>query len=241
MAGTTGALRTAANAYERMRGDIKTGVDENGRIIYDGHEVGDTAFDAFSKAWRDTAIENWSEMAGEYLPVMTGFFGKAIGKAVVGKAGREALKITGNIENVGLNKVQKFIYDLAANKGIGAFSKGLDDFLKRTQWHGVLGEYSEEVLGNLANALTIGDMTLDTAEGTGVFNLQQNIDTFNGVALMGGFTSALQTGGFGLDRYRNSVSRRDQQGSELFGNDWNWIIPEKIHTGKSYEDEQERN
>lgn len=226
MASTTGMARVAADAERRMTGDVDISIDANGDVIYNGvkQDTKENPGAAIFKAMSATSIENWSEMAGNYLGFINSFFGKALGKSVIGKAGRKMLADTGSIEGVSLNKAQKFIYELAAGKGIGAFNKGLAQFAERTQWHGVIGEYLEEEIGNIANAAIVGDMTFDTAEGTGVFNLQQNIDTFCGVALMGGFMSAMNTVGYAAHRYNYDIDRVSNANSKLFGDDlWSMI------------------
>lgn len=219
MANTTGLARVAADAQSRMTGQVDIQLDPNGDVIYKGVKDAESPGAAIFKAMASTSIENWSEMAGNYLGFVNSFFGKVLGKSVVGKAGRKMLAETGSIEGVSLNKAQKFIYELAAGKGIGAFNQGLAQFAKRTQWHGVIGEYLEEEIGNIANAAIVGDMTFDTKEGTGVFNLQQNIDTFCGVALMGGFMSALNTVGYVGHRINYDVDRVSNANAQLFGDD----------------------
>jgi len=219
MANTTGLARVAADAQSRMTGQVDIQLDPNGNVIYKGVKDAESPGAAIFKAMASTSIENWSEMAGNYLGFINSFFGKALGKSVIGKAGRKMLAETGSIEGVSLNKAQKFIYELAAGKGIGAFNQGLAQFAKRTQWHGVIGEYLEEEIGNIANAAIVGDMTFDTKEGTGVFNLQQNIDTFCGVALMGGFMSALNTVGYVGHRINYDVDRVSNANAQLFGDD----------------------
>lgn len=226
MASTTGAARVAADYEKRMTGQVDIGMDANGDIIYNGikQETKENPGAALFKALSSTSIENWSEMAGNYLGFINNFFGKALGKTVIGKAGRKALETTGSIESVSLNKAQKFIYDLAAGKGIGAFSQGLKQFADRTQWHGVINEYLEEEIGNIANAAIVGDMTFDTAKDTGVFNLEQNIDTFCGVALMGGFMSAMNTAGFAAHKINYDVDRVSNANAQIFGDQlWNRI------------------
>lgn len=79
--------------------------------------------------------------------------------------------------------MNRFIEDVGASKT----AKLIDDFSKKTQWNGSIGEYAEEVAGGIENAMIVGDQTLDTDEQTGVFNLEKNIETFLGVGLMGGF------------------------------------------------------
>lgn len=221
MASTTGMARVAADYENRVTGQVDIGMDANGDVIYNGikQDTKENPGAALFKALSATSIENWSEMAGNYLGFLNNFFGKALGKTVVGKAGRKMLAETGSIEGVSLNKAQKFIYELAAGKGLGAFSEGLKQFADRTQWHGVINEYLEEEIGNIANALVVGDMTLDTAKDTGVFNLEQNIDTFCGVALMGGFMSAMNTVGYAAHRYNYDVDRVSNANAKLFGDD----------------------
>ena len=224
MASTSGRQRVASDYERRMTGEVNIGLDDNGDVIYNGvrQDTRENPGAALFKALASTSIENWSEMAGEYLGLVNSFFGKALGKAVIGKAGRKALQTTGSIEGVSLNKAQKFIYELAAEKGVGAFSEGLKQFADRTQWHGTIGEYLEEEIGNIANAALVGDMTFDNAKDTGVFNLEQNIDTFCGVALMGGFMSALNTAGYAKHRWNYDVDRVDNANEKLFGAD-SWV------------------
>lgn len=221
MASTTGIARVAADYENRVTGQVDVAMDNNGDIIYNGimQDTKENPGAALFKALSSTSIENWSEMAGNYLGFINSFFGKALGKTAIGKAGRKMLAETGSIEGVSLNKAQKFIYELAAGKGIGAFSEGLAQFAKRTQWHGVINEYLEEEIGNIANAAVVGDMTFDTAKDTGIFNLEQNIDTFCGVALMGGFMSALNTVGYAAHRYNYDVDRVSNANAKLFGDD----------------------
>ncbi len=175
MAGTTGQGRVVADALNRLTGDVKFKVDDSGKIVYDGREgAEDSALKAYLKAFGAQTIENHSEMVGEY-------FAPFLGK--VSSLTRKGM------EKIGLGKVNKLIDDIGAT---GA-AKMIGDFEKHTKWNGTFGEYAEEVVGNIENALLVGDNTLDTAEGTGVFNLDQNIDTFLGVGLMGGFFAGAKT------------------------------------------------
>lgn len=175
MAGTTGQGHVTADMLNRMTGDIKFKQDENGQIVYDGREgAEDSALKAYLKAFGAQTIENHSEMVGEYFAP---FLGKA---ASLSRKG---------MEKIGLGKVNKLIDDIGATN----IAKMIGDFEKHTKWNGTFGEYAEEVVGSIENALLVGDNTLDTAENTGVFNLDQNIDTFLGVGLMGGFFAGAKT------------------------------------------------
>lgn len=173
MALTTGQGRVIADTMRRLTGDVQYGVNDNGQIVYSGRKVDvDGLAEAYLKSIESQAIENHSEMLGEYFAPLLTRAGKAIGKPI-GK-GLEKLRLGG---------VNRFIEDVGASKT----AKLIDDFSKKTQWNGSIGEYAEEVAGGIENAMIVGDQTLDTDEQTGVFNLEKNIETFLGVGLMGGF------------------------------------------------------
>lgn len=173
MALTTGQGRVIADTMRRLTGDVQYGVNDNGQIVYSGRKVDvDGLAEAYLKSFELQAIENHSEMLGGYFAPLLTRAGKAIGKPI-GK-GLEKLRLGG---------VNRFIEDVGASKT----AKLIDDFSKKTQWNGSIGEYAEEVAGGIENAMIVGDQTLDTDEQTGVFNLEKNIETFLGVGLMGGF------------------------------------------------------
>ena len=175
MAGTTGQGHVTADMLNRLTGDVQFKVDDSGKIVYGGREgAEDSVLKAYLKAFGAQTIENHSEMVGEYFAP---FLGKA---ASLSRKG---------MEKIGLGKVNKLIDDIGATNA----ARIIGDFEKRTKWNGTFGEYAEEAVGNIENALLVGDNTLDTAENTGVFNLDQNIDTFLGVGLMGGFFAGAKT------------------------------------------------
>ena len=175
MAGTTGQGHVTADMLNRLTGDVQFKVDDSGKIVYGGREgAEDSVLKAYMKAFGAQTIENHSEMVGEY-------FAPFLGKAA---------SLTRNgMDKIGLGKVNKLIDDIGATNA----AKMLGDFEKQTKWNGTFGEYAEEVVGNIENAILVGDNTLDTAKGTGVFNADQNIDTFLGVSLMGGFFAGAKT------------------------------------------------
>ncbi len=182
MAGTSGAVRVAGDAIDRHVGDIETDMDGQGQTVFAGHDT-ESLGKSIAKAFASTAIENHSEMLGEY-------FAPALG--IVSKLGRKGM------EKFGLKNVVDFVDDVSATDA----AKLIADFQKRTKWHGTIGEYAEEVAGNIENAILVGDNTLDASDDTGVFNLDQNIDTFLGVALMGGVFSAVRTAMWRTPKYR---------------------------------------
>jgi|GEM_PF-1531786 len=207
MTATSGAIGTTADAIERMNGQVMVDELEPGVSAFAGVDENsqEAPAAAFAKAFAGRTIENYSEMVGEYFsPVF-----KATGKM----AGR-------GLEKIGLGKVNKFIDDIAASD----VARIVTDFEKNAKWNGVFGEYAEEVVGNCMNALVVGDMTFDAAEGTGVFNLDQNIDTFLGVALMGGFMSTIKTAGYRTPKYRTrkSLERADNAAGAAFDGTGMW-------------------
>ena len=200
MTGTTGSARTLADTYDRLTGDIKSTYDSNGKIVYDGTENEEKGIlKAYLKAFGANAIENHSEFVGEYFnPLLKG----------VG-----ALTMKG-WKKVNAKSANAFLDNLK-DMGSTSTAKWLGNLFDKTQWHGTIGEYAEEVVGNIENALLVGDSTLDTKEGTGVFNLDQNIDTFLGVSLMGGFFSTLKTGAYVRDKVKGERKILMQQSLDL--------------------------
>lgn len=183
MAGTTGAANTMADTFRRMQGDIQyRPTDEAGKVQYWQHTEGDDALTAFKKAYANTVIQNYSEMLGNYFA------------PVFGAAGRGATKL---LDKVNLGKVNSFINDVSSSD----FAKLVSDFEKYSNWNGTMGEFAEEVSGNILNSIIVGDQTFDTAEGTGVFNKENIIDTYLGVALLGGGLSAAKTMAYPLYKY----------------------------------------
>ena len=175
MAGTTGQGHVTADTLNRLTGDVQFKQDDAGRIVYGGRDnAEDSAATAYLKSFGAQTIENHSEMVGEYFAP---FLGKA--SQVMRKG----------MDKVGLGGVNRFIDNVGATNA----AKMIGDFEKHAKWNGTFGEYAEEVAGNIENALIVGDNTLDTDKDTGVFNLDQNIDTFLGVGLMGGFLSGAKT------------------------------------------------
>lgn len=205
MTSTTGSVRTVADAANRMNGQIYFDTDENLNAVFDGHAEGDTLGAAIAKAFASTTIENYSEMVGAYFAPVLG----AVGKQVRSGMGK-----------IGLGKVMQFVDDVSMSD-VGRL---ISDFERNAQWNGLFGEYAEEVAGGIMNALVVGDQTLDTDEDTGVFNLDNNIDTFLGVSLMGGFFSSMKTVGYRTPKYRarRSMKRADHRAAAVFDDPEKW-------------------
>lgn len=216
MAGTSGAVRVAGDAIDRYAGDIETDMDGQGQTVFAGHDT-ESLGKSIAKAFASTAIENHSEMLGEY-------FAPALG--IVSKLGRKGM------EKFGLKNVVDFVDDVSATDA----AKLIADFQKRTKWHGTIGEYAEEVAGNIENAILVGDNTLDASDDTGVFNLDQNIDTFLGVALMGGVFSAVRTAMWRTPKYRARMEMekaRDEARTKYGSEAWQEIEDRMAEAGDS--------
>ena len=198
-----GATRVAADAVEagvvtamysptKIVGDYlnrKTGTvvhDGNGGYTFEGKEYSNIK--AVAKAINDQNAENLSEMWGDYLPGI-GKVGKLIGKGA---------------RKIGLGKVVNAFEQMSSSQ----WMKTWNEFMDRTKWNGLSGEYMEEAEKNLYNALTNGDMTLDTNPNTGVFSRKINEDTFKSVALMSGIMSGISTVGYTRFKYKASRGQK---------------------------------
>ena len=228
MANTFGVMKTAANVVGRTTGDVQfaTGVDAEGRATttYGGHTEGDSLGEAFVKGELSSTAEYATELLGDGLvDAVTWAAGKVASPIaakitkLIGKTGTEVAeqvgkksvlgKVVGSVGDAGvwtLSKASKFIGNMQASK----FATSLKALEKQAQWNGVFGEYLEELANNAA-AVMIGDKDLSADKGKGFFNLDDNIDTFLGVSLMGGVMSGAQTAGYfagggarGMARYQ---------------------------------------
>lgn len=182
----------------RKTGDVQS--DGKGGYIFQNKEYSDVK--ALAKAINGQYAENISEMWGEYLP--------GVGKvnAAIGRGARK----------IGLGKVVDAFEHMSSSN----WAKTWKNFQERTKWNGMAGEHFEEVANNLYNAVTNGDMTLDTDPHTGVFNPKINLDTFYSVALMSGIMSGVNTAGYARERYKAPHEQRkaDAQARSVFGERW---------------------
>lgn len=205
MASTTGALGVSADAVGRMAGDVTFDTDESGKTVFAGRDSKEEFGEAFAKAFVSRTIENYSEKVGEYFAPVIGLAGKVVGKG---------------LDKVGLGIVNKAIKNIKASD----WAKAVDDFESHASYSGTIGEFSEEIVGGILNAIFVGDQTLDTNKDTGVFNSDNLIDTYLGVALMGGVMSGIKTLGYKTPKYRarqNMIEQGDL-GFSIFGNQEKW-------------------
>lgn len=213
MALTSGMPSTVADAIDRYAGEAVSRYDSNGNLITGGLKNGESISSSIGKAVGSRAIENWSEMVGQYFAPIGSAVGK-LGKKVLGK--------------FGLDKVNQFIDSVNSSD----MAKLLDDFGERTAWSGNFGEFAEEQIGTIANSLIVGDSKLSD-----LTDWDKQLDTALGVGVFGSAMSLLRTVGYRTPRYRarKSVERSDKIGSEAFGEAWEDI---KNNIDNSESDEQ---
>lgn len=177
MTGTTSAARVGAGAVERMTGDIQ--LDDTG-TEYAGRENVMSAGEAVGKSAASTFLENQSEMVFNAFKGLGNKIWKTVENQMPGG-------IAGVMDNAILGKVGD-IYRKAKSNPV------LQEVARRTQFHGLAEEYLEEVYNNFAN-IPLGEMTLEEAT-----DLDNNIDTFLGLAPTSVAFAALGLGGLAVEK-----------------------------------------
>lgn len=207
---TFGAPAIGADMYDRLIGNVRGTSNEQGDIEYSGRDNAETSkAAAIAKSIGSNYLEYQSEMVGEYFRPLSNIISRGFGRAT---------------DKLGLGKVR----DMIANISNKDFYRAYADFARRTQWQGTFGEYLEEVVNNVENALFIGDMDFSTG-ANGVFNLDTNIDTFLGVAVMSGFMSSLKTVDYirTKGRLKDALDNAYTSGLDVFGTkEWQRITNE---------------
>lgn len=198
---TFGSQRVAADYQRRGLGDIQVKPNEDGTVSYDGRENIQTGGEAIGKAIVSTAAETGSELLGEYFGPMLGWIGRATGANRIGK--------------IIPASVGKAYSSLVNSNGF----KQVQEIARRAKIADPIGEYGEEVVNNLVST-AIGDMTPEQ-----LVDLDQNIDTFLGVAPMSALFGAAGTAGYLRGQYRNYRNMRqfENRMQEEMGEDWSGV------------------
>ena len=179
---TTGIGNVGTGTLEREIGTVKFDTDDAGRIRYAGREGQQSAGEALAKSFASSFLENQSEM------VFNAF--KGFGPVVWAQAERFLPGGVGSLVDDALaGKTWNFYRKLKS-------SPVLAEAAKRTQFHGLFGEYAEELYNNFAN-IPLGEMTFEEAT-----DLDNNIDTFLGLAPTSVAFGMLGLGGLAYERYR---------------------------------------
>lgn len=180
---TTGLPRTMASINERQTGTFIGRVDDSGRIVYDRVEDRETGAKSYLKGGLASYFENQSELVGEYFSPIKNFANLAAKDMPLARS-----------------MVERFIASSPKQK-----ASLLAEFRKKAHISGLFGEYAEEVINNLENAVFTGDMNLtggvfepkrenyksDAEYNKAVnkwkgsmFNAETNLETFLSVAAM---------------------------------------------------------
>lgn len=198
---TFGSQRVAADYLRRGLGDIQVKPNEDGTVSYDGRENIQTGGEAIGKAIVSTAAETGSELLGDYFGPMLGWIGRATGANRIGK--------------IIPASVGKAYSSLVNSNGF----KQVQEIARRAKIADPIGEYGEEVVNNLVST-AIGDMTPEQ-----LVDIDNNIDTFLGVAPMSALFGAVGTGGYLREKYRNYRNMREfeNQMRDTMGEDWSGV------------------
>lgn len=198
---TFGGARVAADYQRRGLGDVQVSPEQDGTVSYAGRDNVQTGAEAIGKSVVSTAAETGSELLGEYFAPMIGWVGKVTGANRLGK-----------IIPASVGKAYSSIIN---SNGF----KQVQEIARRAKIADPIGEYGEEVVNNLVST-AIGDMTPEQ-----LVDLDNNIDTFLGVAPMSTLFGAAGTGGYLREKYRNYRNMREfeNQMRDTMGEDWSGV------------------
>lgn len=198
---TFGGARVAADYQRRGMGDIQVSPNTDGTVSYAGRDNVQTGAEAIAKSAISTAAETGTELLGEYFAPILGWVGKVTGANKIGK--------------IIPASVGKAYSNIVNSQGF----KNIQELAQRAKIADPIGEYGEEVVNNLIST-AIGDMTPEE-----LVDLDQNIDTFLGVAPMSVLFGAAGTGGYLREKYKNYRDMRtfENQMQETMGEDWSGV------------------
>lgn len=198
---TFGNARLAADYQRRGLGDVQAKPNEDGTTSYAGRENVQTGAEALAKSAISTAAETGTELLGEYFAPILGWVGKATG--------------ANRLSNIIPASVGKAYSSLVNSNGF----KQIQEIARRAKIADPIGEYGEEVVNNLIST-AIGDMTPEQ-----LVDLDQNIDTFLGVAPVSVLFGAAGTGGYLREKYKNYRNMREFENEmrETMGEDWSGV------------------
>lgn len=198
---TFGGARVAADYQRRGLGDVQVSPEQDGTVSYAGRDNVQTGAEAIGKSIVSTAAETGSELLGEYFAPMLGWIGKVTGANRLGK--------------IIPTSVGKAYSSIINSNGF----KQVQEIARRAKIADPIGEYGEEVVNNLVST-AIGDMTPEQ-----LVDIDNNIDTFLGVAPMSALFGAAGTGGYLREKYRNYRNMREfeNQMRDTMGEDWSGV------------------
>ena len=198
---TFGGARVASDYQRRGLGDVQVSPEQDGTVSYAGRDNVQTGAEAIGKSVVSTAAETGSELLGEYFAPMLGWVGKVTGANRLGK-----------IIPASVGKAYSSIIN---SNGF----KQVQEIARRAKIADPIGEYGEEVVNNLIST-AIGDMTPEQ-----LVDLDNNIDTFLGVAPMSALFGAAGTGKYVVNKFSNyrNMKRFEEEMRETMGEDWSGV------------------
>lgn len=175
MTATSSAPRVMANTVERLNDNYSYSVDDDGELAVD--KTGDVGtVEALARSGASQFLENQSEM------VFNAFVGG-------GKMTKDALaKFAPGISKLSDTQLVQLYKSIKNNPTV-------KDVARRTQFHGLIGEYAEEVYNNFAN-IPLDEMTVEDAT-----DLDKNVETFLSLAPTSVLFGAIGLGGMARERY----------------------------------------
>ena len=243
MTATTGQGRVAADLLNRTTGQVKFKTDDDGKVVYAGHDAPEESniLKAYAKSFGSQFIENHSEFMGEYFPYIGAIFSRGLDKI----GGKYIVRGLSTLRKRSASAVMRLPFapmaaDFIRHASKSDWAKAIHGMQKRAHWNGTLNEYLEEVAGNIENAILVGDNDFSTEEGRGVFNLSDNIDTFLGVGLMSGAMSVASAAGYRTPAYRarKMVENADARGEKLLGSSLWGKFKSSFDAAQSEQDKQ---
>ena len=201
-----GAVKFGAGLPADLAGGMGVAVTSNvmntTADVYDRMLKGDSAGEAIAKGITSQGIEFASENAGRFFEPFFGGLGKVLGKGA----------------EYGLNKVGAgSVVNLAKDYAKKAYTPAVKEFMDKTQWSGFLGEYGEELVGGVENALLVGDQTVSE-----VFSKDNLFDTAVGLSVASVLFPAIGTVNYGVEkgRQRKAVKEAEKIASGILKDRW---------------------
>ena len=206
MALTTGLPAVGVGVQERMLGNAKYDIDDNGNIEYAGQEGGKGLARSVWEEVTARAIDNATEMTGAGY---AGSLGKKVVKTAKGK------------------KLFGWINELANTK----WGKGFDEFFKATNWNGPIEEFLEEIHAGIANAALVGDQSLKE-----FFSKDNLATIAIGVAVPGvAMSTAQMAGGVADGSYKIGASERKKMVEAGYRGDALWQAAGKFDEWRDFQ------
>lgn len=199
MSNTIGIGRTTSDVGKRYLGNVTVN-EEDGSYQFDG---GKSFMQSLYEAEMSAAIENGSEVLGEFLP----------GSSMILKG----------LQKVGMKKVANGLTRLGGRTWYKNYTKALESI----GFHGVGGEAVEEYASLLGNALLVGDNKFSD-----LLDPRTHVDIWLGCAVTGGLLNAPRTVGYAAEgahkgyqaaqyyRYKHKTDKADAAANAVWGEEW---------------------